>query len=420
MEKVNRADIVNTNNTSSAQAATPTAQINLRRFVFTAAAVMAIGPLSIDMYLPSLPALEQHFGADTAATQLTLSAYFIGLAIGQLFYGPVSDRFGRKKPLLFGLALYALVSLGCAYAPSMQSLVYLRFLQALGGCAGMVITRAMVRDLYEPQEMARVSSTLVLIMGVAPILAPLVGGQIFLHFGWQAIFQLMTLYSLLCFAGIYALPETSGSRSEALQIGNILRGYARLLRHKRFMGYVLSGGVAQAGMFAYISGSSFVFINVYGVSPAHFGWLFGAVAFGLITAAQINSWVLKRYRSEYVLRIALMANACFGVLLLINALTGFGGLLGIMLPLFCGMSSLGFSFPNSTAGAMAPFGDRAGMAAALLGTVQFSIAAISGSAVGYLFNGTAVPMAAVICACAVGARLLLQLLVPAPVSPLQK
>ena len=402
------------------EVALTTAQINLRRFVFTAAAVMAIGPLSIDMYLPSLPALQAHFGADTASTQLTLSLYFIGLAIGQLIYGPVSDRFGRKKPLLFGLALYSLVSLGCAYAPSMQSLVMLRFLQALGGCAGMVITRAMVRDLFPPQEMARVLSTLVLIMGVAPILAPLVGGQIFLLFGWQAIFLAMTAYSLLCFAGIYSLPETSHTQSESLRLSNVLAGYVRLLQHRRFLGYALAGAVAQAGMFAYISASSFVFINVYGVSPAHFGWLFGSNALGLIAAAQINSFVLERYRSEYVLRIALMANACFGVLLLVNALTGFGGLLGIMIPLFCGMSSLGFSFPNSTAGAMAPFGDRAGMAAALLGTLQFGIAAISGSVVGHLFNGTALPMAVVICTCALSARVLLQFLVPAPVSPLQK
>lgn len=381
---------------------------------------MAIGPLSIDMYLPSLPALQAHFGADTASTQLTLSLYFVGLAIGQLIYGPVSDRFGRKAPLLFGLMLYSIVSLGCAYAPSMDSLIALRFLQALGGCAGMVITRAMVRDLFPPQEMARVLSTLVLIMGVAPILAPLVGGQIFLLLGWQAIFLVMAAYGLLCFAGIYSLPETSRNRSEALQLSNVLAGYVRLLRHRRFMGYALAGGVAQGGMFAYISASSFVFINVYGVSPAHFGWLFGSNALGLITAAQINSFVLKRYRSEHVLRTALMANAIFGMLLLINALTGFGGLLGIMIPLFCGMSCLGFSFPNSTAGAMAPFGDRAGMAAALLGTLQFGIAAISGSIVGHLFNGTALPMAAVIGVCAVSARVLLQFLVPSPVSPLQK
>jgi DHA1 family bicyclomycin/chloramphenicol resistance-like MFS transporter len=302
----------------------------------------------------------------------------------------------------------------------MYSLVLLRFLQALGGCAGMVITRAMVRDLFPPQEMARVLSTLVLIMGVAPILAPLIGGQIFLLLGWQAIFLVMTAYSLLCFAGIYSLPETIRQRGETLRLGNVLEGYARLLRHRRFMGYALAGGVAQGGMFAYISASSFVFIEVYGVSPANFGWLFGSNAFGLVTAAQINSFVLTRYRSEHVLRMALLVNACAGVVLLINALTGFGGLLGIMLPIFLGMSSLGFSFPNSTAGAMAPFGDRAGMAAALLGTLQFGIAAISGSIVGHLFNGTALPMAAVICTCAISARVLLQFLVPAPVSPPQK
>lgn len=397
-----------------------TAQINLRRFVFTAASVMAIGPLSIDMYLPSLPALQEHFGADTAATQLTLSSYFVGLAIGQLIYGPVSDRFGRRAPLLFGLALYSLVSLACAYAPGMYGLVLLRFLQALGGCAGMVITRAMVRDLFPPQEMARILSMLVLIMGVAPILAPLIGGQIFLVMGWRAIFLVMTAYSLLCFLGIYMLPETSHYRSEALRFGNVIAGYVRLLRHRRFMGYALSGGVAQAGMFAYISGSSFVFIEIYGVSPAHFGWFFGSIAFGLISAAQINAVVLKRYRSEYVLRVALLANACSGVVLLIDALTGFGGFAGIVIPLWCGMSCLGFSFPNSTAGAMAPFGDRAGMAAALLGTLQFGFAAISGSVVGHLLNGTAVPMAAVICTCAVSARVLLEWLVPAPVSPPQK
>ncbi|MGH8506248.1 MAG: Bcr/CflA family multidrug efflux MFS transporter [Stenotrophobium sp.] len=395
--------------------------VSVRRLVFTLAAIIAIGPLSIDMYLPSLPALQAHFGTDTAATQLTLSAYFIGLAIGQMIYGPVSDRFGRRRPLLFGLCLYSAVSLGCAYAPSMDSLILLRFLQALGGCAGMVITRAMVRDCFPPQEMARILSTLVLIMGVAPIMAPLVGGQIFLLLGWRAIFLVMVVYSLICLASIaIGIPETSRNRSGALSLSGVLGGYLRLLRHRRFMGYALAGGVAQSGMFAYISASSFVFIEVYGVSPAHFGWLFGLNAFGLITAAQVNSFMLRRYRAEHVLRMALTVNAACAVAMLVTAITGFGGFIGILVPLFCGMSSLGFSFPNSTAGAMAPFGDRAGMAAALLGTLQFVLASISGAAVGVLFNGTALPMAAVMCVCALSARLLLQWLVPAPVAPLVK
>lgn len=395
--------------------------ISVRRMVFTLAAVIAIGPLSIDMYLPSLPAMQAHFGADTASTQLTLSAYFFGLALGQLIYGPITDRLGRKRPLLFGLGLYALVSLGCALAPSMDSLILLRFLQALGGCAGMVITRAMVRDCFPPQEMARVLSTLVLIMGVAPILAPLVGAQIYILMGWSAIFIVMAVFSLLCFAAIaWGIPETSRSRSGALSFSGILASYVRLLGHRRFMGYALAGGVAQSGMFAYISASSFVFIEVYGLSPSHFGWLFGLNAFGLISAAQVNSFMLRRYRAERVLRMALTANAGCGIAMLITAATGFGGFWGIVVPLFCGMSSLGFSFPNSTAGAMAPFGDRAGMAAALLGTLQFTLASVSGAAVGYLFNGSALPMAAVMCTCALSARLLLQWLVPAPVLPLEK
>jgi DHA1 family bicyclomycin/chloramphenicol resistance-like MFS transporter len=412
---------MNASGDAPAQESLTPPQASLRRFIFTCAAVIAIGPLSIDMYLPSLPALQTHFGVDTAATQLTLSAYFIGLALGQLIYGPVSDRFGRRAPLLFGLGCYSLVSLACAYAPSMDSLILLRLLQALVGCAGMVITRAMVRDRFQPQEMARVLSMLVLVMGAAPILAPLLGGQIYLLLGWQAIFLIMALYGAACFVAVYSgIPETSHSRSEALKLQTIITGYGRLLRHRRFMGYALSGGLAQAGMFAYISGSAFVFIQVYGVSPVHFGWLFGLIAFGLITCAQINSWMLRRYRSEYVLRAALTVNAACGVALLLMAWSGFGGLIGVLVPLFCGMSSLGFSFPNSTAGAMAPFGDRAGMAAALLGTLQFSAAAVSGAVVGLSFDGTALPMAAVICACAVGARMLLQVLVPTPVSPPQK
>jgi DHA1 family bicyclomycin/chloramphenicol resistance-like MFS transporter len=395
--------------------------ISVRRMVFTLAAVIAIGPLSIDMHLPSLPAMQAHFGADAAATQLTLSAYFIGLALGQLIYGPITDRLGRKRPLLFGLGLYALVSLGCALAPSMDSLILLRFLQALGGCAGMVITRAMVRDCFPPQEMARILSTLVLIMGVAPILAPLLGAQIYLLWGWSAIFFLMSAFSLLCFAAIaWGIPETSRNRSDALSLAGILAGYVRLLGHRRFMGYALAGGVAQSGMFAYISASSFVFIEVYGLSPSHFGWLFGLNAFGLISAAQVNSFMLRRYRAERVLRMALTVNAACGIAMLLTAATGFGGFWGIVVPLFCGMSSLGFSFPNSTAGAMAPFGDRAGMAAALLGTLQFALASVSGAAVGVLFNSTALPMAAVMCTCALSARLLLQWLVPAPVAPLVK
>jgi DHA1 family bicyclomycin/chloramphenicol resistance-like MFS transporter len=377
--------------------------------------MVAIGPMTIDMYLPSLPALQTHFGVDAGAAQLTLSAYFLGLAIGQIGYGPVADRFGRRAPLLFGLCLYTLASLLCALAPDILSLSGLRFVQAIGGCAGMIVTRAMLRDRFEAQEMARILSAMVLVMGVAPILAPLVGGQILVWFGWQAIFLALAVFGVLsCIAAYTGLPETLSQRGRPIVVREVIHNYARLLAHRRFMGYALSGGIASAGMFAYISGSAFVFIEVFQVPPQRFGLFFGANAFGLILVSQLNSRLLRRFRAERVLRAALMTFAGSGVVLVATAASGFGGLWGVALPLFVCISSLGCSFPNATAAAMAPFGDRAGLASALMGTLQFGVAALAGAAVGQLHDGTAVPMAVVIAACGMTALTLLRVLVGSP------
>ena len=253
------------------------------RRILLLGAIIALAPMSIDLYLPALPTLQQALGGTAAQGQLTLSVYFLGLAMGQLIYGPVSDRIGRRKPLYFGLALYALAALGCTLATDINSLIALRFLQALGGCAGMVIVRAVVRDLYTPQDMARVLSMLLLVMGVAPILAPLIGSWVFVAFGWQAVFGVLVAYGLACLimAAKY-LPETLSRPGEALEFMRVLKGYGRLLRHRRFMGYALSGGIAQASLFAYIAVSSFVFIDFYALSPTQYGLLFGVNAFGLI------------------------------------------------------------------------------------------------------------------------------------------
>ncbi|HVT37150.1 MAG TPA: Bcr/CflA family multidrug efflux MFS transporter [Nevskiaceae bacterium] len=370
------------------------------RWMLMLAMISAIGPMAIDMYLPSLPALQRHFHSDTAATQLTLSAFFIGLACGQIMYGPVSDRFGRKPPLLFGLGLFTLVSLACVFAPSIEALTLLRFAQALGGAGGMVIVRAIIRDRYPPQDMARVLSLLLLVMGVAPILAPLAGGWVFQWWGWQAIFIVLTAYGALCFAAVACgLTETIVDRAPALRMSAIAIGYGRMLAHRRFLGYALAGGVAQGGMFAYISASPFVFIDFFGLSPTHYGWVFGTNALGLISASQINTRVLRRLPAQQVLRRAIRSYAGFGLLLLLCAWRGWGGVWGVLIPLVCCISSLGFTFPNSTAAAMAPFGDRAGSASALLGTLQFAIAACTGALVGHLLRNSAVPMAAVIAGC---------------------
>ena len=381
------------------------------RRILLLGAIIALAPMSIDLYLPALPTLQQALGGTAAQGQLTLSVYFLGLAMGQLIYGPVSDRIGRRKPLYFGLALYALAALGCALATDINSLIALRFLQALGGCAGMVIVRAVVRDLYTPQEMARVLSMLLLVMGVAPILAPLIGSWVFVAFGWQAVFGVLVAYGLACLimAAKY-LPETLARPGEALEFMRVLKGYGRLLRHRRFMGYALSGGIAQASLFAYIAVSSFVFIDFYALSPTQYGLLFGVNAFGLILGSQINNWMLTRYRAERVLRSALIAYSSFGVVLALVVIAGLGGLPGVLIPLWCCIASLGFTFPNSTAAAMAPFGDRAGMAAALLGTLQYGLAAIASGVVASLHDGTALAMALAIAACGLISVIVLRVL----------
>lgn len=384
-----------------------------RRWVLILGTIVAIGPMSIDMYLPALPALQAHFGVDAGIVQYTLSVYFLGLALGQIAYGPVADRFGRRAPLLAGLALYVVASLAAALAPSIGILIAARFVQAIGGCAGMIVTRAMVRDRFEPQEMARILSTLVLIMGVAPILAPLAGGQVLAWSGWQAIFVALAAFGAICWVAAWSgLPETLRQRGEPLSLRTVAQGYGRLLAHRRFMAYTLAGGIGSAGMFAYITGAPFVFIEVYGVDPQRFGFFFGANAAGLIVASQLNRLLLRRQRAERIVRGALTVFTLAALVLVASVYAARGGVWGVAVPLFVCISSLGFSFPNTTAAAMAPFGDRAGLASALMGTLQFGIAALAGSAVGYLNDGTAAPMALVIAACGVCALTLLRVLVP--------
>lgn len=383
-------------------------------------AIVALAPLSIDLYLPSLPTIQQHYAADAASAQLTLSAYFLGLALGQLIYGPVSDRIGRRAPLFFGLSLYVLAALGCAVAPNIESLIVLRLAQALGGCAGMVIVRAIVRDLYPPQEMARVLSSLMLVMGIAPVLAPAMGGLLFAVLGWQAIFLILATYGSLCLLlTALRLPETLARPGDPLRIGGILRSYGRMLRHRRFMGYALSGAIAQSGLFAYIAVSAFVFIGLYEFSPTQYGFMFGVNAFGLILGSQLNNRLLRHARSERVLRAAMQVYAVSGCVMALMVLADIGGWIGVSIPLFVCIASLGFTFPNSTAVALAPFGDRAGLAAALLGTLQYGLAAAVSATIAHLHDGTAVPMAVGIAACGVAGVILMRILV-GPREPLPR
>ncbi|HRX69910.1 MAG: Bcr/CflA family multidrug efflux MFS transporter [Candidatus Competibacteraceae bacterium] len=363
--------------------------------------LIAFAPMSIDMYLPGLPAIAADFSVATSAAQFTLSSFFIGLALGQAIHGPLADRYGRKPPLYLGLTLYVIASVGCALTTDMVMLIALRFIQAIGGCAGIVIARAIVRDCCDPLTAARVFSLLMLIMGLAPILAPFIGGWILWFAGWRAIFAVLALFGLGCLFAVWrVLPETRPADTIASTgIGAALRVYGDLLIDRRFIGYVLSGGFAHAGMFAYITGSPHVFIEVYGVSAQNFGWLFGLNALGLIASSQVNRRLLLRYSTDTLLRRANRATVLLGLAMLLIAASDWGGLPGLLAPLFCYSVSLGFTAPNAMANALAQQGQRAGSASALIGALQFGVATLASMAVGLAGGGSALPMAAVIASC---------------------
>jgi MFS transporter, DHA1 family, multidrug resistance protein len=377
------------------------------RLALILGALTAIGPLAIDMYLPALPTIARGFGATAAAVQASLAAYYIGIAIGQAFYGPLSDRVGRKPALYLGLGVFLLSSVGCARAGTVQTLVVFRFLQALGGCAPIVVPRAVVRDYFDQHGSVRMLSMLMLVMGLAPILAPLIGGQLLVNFGWRSVFWLLAFYAATWLTLVWMfLPESLPSERRRRQpIGVVLAIYGRLARDRAYMGYALSGALIFAGLLAYIAGSPFVFIEIFHVAPERFGLFFGTNALGIIAGSQINRWLAGRIDTRRIVRIMLIVAMSSGLILLLDAWSGFGGFVGILVPLFCFISSHGFILPNTTALAMAPHGQVAGSASALLGTLQFVLGSAAGSLVGAFANGTAVPLAAVVAGCGVTAFL---------------
>ncbi len=349
--------------------------MNLRTILILGA-LSAFAPLAIDFYLPGFPAMAVAFGTDEKHIQLTLAVYFFGLSIGQLVYGPLADRFGRRGPLLVGVVLFTLASLACAFAPSLEWLIAARFLQALGGCAGTVISRAMVSDKCDAIGSAKVFSQLMLVTGLAPILAPMLGGVLVNLYGWQSIFIVLTLFSALsAFAVAFGL--------------------------RVFVGHALTGGIAIAGMFAYIAGSPFVFIKLYGIPAEHYGWLFGSNAAGFILVAQVNARLLGKLGPALLLARAVWVYVAAGLSLLGISLLHTTQLWPLLVPLFICIASLGCIVPNAAACAMRGQGARAGSASAMFGCLQFSVAAGAASLVGLLHDGSATPMALVIALCGV-------------------
>jgi DHA1 family bicyclomycin/chloramphenicol resistance-like MFS transporter len=375
-------------------------------------AMTALGPLAIDMYLPSLPAMGAELHASSAQTQATVATFLAGMAIGQLFYGPASDRFGRKPPILLGLAIYVIAGVGCALAVSAPVLIGLRFLQALGACAGAVVSRAIVRDRFDHVDTARMLSLMTLIMGLAPIFAPLIGGVLLTLSGWRSIFGFMTVVGALVGAAVLLRLTESRSADTAAQARSEhpVRAYLSLLSNRRLVGYALAAALNGATLFAYVSSSADLLIGVYHIPPAAFGWVFGLNAVAVIGASQLNRRLLRNFTPDHVLERAAYLGVAAAALLVVAALSGAGGRWSVLPMLFMVLASYGLMQGNTMAGALNLDPRRAGSISALMGACSFATGAGAAAVVGLLHDGTARPMALVILAAMSGSALMLRTL----------
>ena len=351
-------------------------------------ALVALGPLTIDMYLPALPALTADLATTSSTAQLTLTGTLVGLALGQLVIGPLSDALGRRRPLLAGAALHVAASLAITVAPNVAVLGVLRVLQGVGAAAGAVIALAIIRDLYTGRAAATMFSRLMLVMGVAPVLAPTVGGELLRITSWRGLFVALAVYGVLVLAATaWALRESlAPEHRQPARVGATLRTYGRLLHDRTFVGLVLVAGLTMAGLFGYVAGSSFVFQQQFGLDQQQFGLAFGAGAIFLIAATQLNAYLLRTFEPGTLLTAALVGGSVAGLVLVAAAATGVGGLAGVLVPMFGVLFAVGLALPNAPALALASHGDAAGTAAALLGAVQFGVGALVSPLVGILGN----------------------------------
>ncbi len=377
------------------------------RLVLLLGALTAFGPMSIDMYLSSLPAIGRSLQAAPGQTQATLAAFFAGMAIGQFIYGPASDRLGRRGPILFGVAVYFLASVACALAPTIEALIAARFVQALGGCAGAVVARAVVRDRFGHADTARVLSLMTLIMGLAPVLAPQVGGVIQLVAGWRAVFWVLAVFGLAI--GVWVALGLSESRSAETEAQarseNPFKAFGALLRMRRLVGYGVAGTLNGAVLFTYISGGPDVIMSTYGHSPLAFNIIFALNAVGIIGASQVNRLLLRRTTPDRVLMRASVASLVFAFLLVGAAWSGLGGQWTVLPLLFLSLSTYGLMGGNTMAGALSIDPLRAGSTSALMGAASFGSGAIASWISSVLHDGTARPMAGVMFVCLIGSSL---------------
>ncbi len=365
-------------------------------FALTAllAALSAIGPLTTDMYLPSLPDIARQLHASTAQVQFTISAYLIGFAVGQIFYGPVSDRHGRKPVLMAAMALYCVASLACALSTSIEMLIIARTFQALGGSGGIVLTRAIVRDIYAGARAGRELSLIGSVMALAPVLAPIAGGLLQTGFGWRAVFFALVAAGLVG-AGIVwlLLPETLNTRAaEPVSIASMGRSYRIVVRNPAYLAYLGITSASYAGLFAWISGAAFVLQNLYGLTPFDFGVAFALGSIGYMTGSALAARIVVRFGLDGVLGVGGCACAVGGLGMVAAVALGLTSSLSLVAPVAIYLAGLGMVLPQGIAGAMTPFPERAGAASSLFGFVQQSAAAVCGAVVGWFLGHSAWPL----------------------------
>lgn len=356
----------------------------------------ALGPFSIDMYLPGFPAIAKDLHTTAAKVSLSLSGFFIGISLGQLLYGPLLDRFGRKKPLYVGLVIYILASAGCAYTESIDSLIFMRVIQAIGSCAASVASIAMVRDLFPVKDNAKVFSLLLLVVGASPMIAPTVGGYVTSVFGWEMVFMILMGMGLLILVAVFLwLPDSyQPDSSISLKPKPILQNFWKVLREPQFYTYAFTGAIAFAGLFAYVSGSPILFMEVFHTDEKVYGWIFAFLSVGFIGSSQVNTLVLNRYKSEQIVKVALMSQVLIALTFLVVALNGWLTLPITLVFLFLFLSCIGFTNPNASALSLAPFAKNAGSASALMGAVQMGMGTLISVLMSQFEEPSALPMVA--------------------------
>ena len=363
----------------------------------------AVGPFSIDMYLPAFPDIARTLNTNVSEVMLSLSSFFVGIAAGQLIYGPLLERFGRKRPLYFGLSIYIASSVACAMATSVEALILFRLLQALGGCAGMVAARAIVRDLFEVKENAKIFSLLMLVVAVSPIIAPTAGGYVTAALSWRYVFFILLLMGVVILLGVhFILPESKKPDPHfSLKPQAIFKTFFAIIKHPQFYTYTLTGAVAYGGLTAYISGSPHAFMELFRVSEKQYGWIFALVAVGIISASQINNLALRKFSSSQILKAASLCQSIVGIMLVSFVVLQWSTLYVVIVFIFLFLGCHGFIFPNASALSLASFGHVAGSASALMGAIQMGLGAGVSALVSVFQNDTLLPMAGAMASCAV-------------------